>query len=177
MADEQVREAERAWRASGAFEDEQSWLRLRIRAGLATYVEAMPNGPIDQPWLALVVRAPTGVVYGHQCCGVSCCHHLVEGFHVLLDGLTLDLRPAELDAQAGGLHLGGVCYQLGRTADVERLAAAVGQVVCQRATLDLAESVRAPLVLDRSRLDQAVEAWLPVESPYGPGVLLYPNCD
>jgi hypothetical protein len=36
---------------------------------------------------------------------------------------------------------------------------------------------RQHLTLDRTRLDELTEAWIPVASPYGPAVLLFKNCD
>ena len=37
--------------------------------------------------------------------------------------------------------------------------------------------VRAPLELDESRLGELAEAWVPVRTPDGPGVLMWNNCD
>jgi hypothetical protein len=34
-----------------------------------------------------------------------------------------------------------------------------------------------PLRIDPARIDEIAEAWIPVETPDGPGVLLYKNCD
>lgn len=34
-----------------------------------------------------------------------------------------------------------------------------------------------PLRIDEARIDEIAEAWIPVETPDGPGVLLYKNCD
>ena len=36
---------------------------------------------------------------------------------------------------------------------------------------------RSRLELDASRLSEAVEGWVPVKTPLGPGVLVWPNCD
>ena len=33
------------------------------------------------------------------------------------------------------------------------------------------------LFLDEDRVDQIVEAWIPVLTPYGPGILMWENCD
>jgi hypothetical protein len=36
---------------------------------------------------------------------------------------------------------------------------------------------RVSLRLDESRLEEVVEAWVPVLTPDGPGVLVWENCD
>jgi hypothetical protein len=33
------------------------------------------------------------------------------------------------------------------------------------------------MTIDKDRIDQIAEAWIPVETTDGPGVLLYQNCD
>jgi hypothetical protein len=33
------------------------------------------------------------------------------------------------------------------------------------------------LRLDRSRFNEITEAWVPVQTPHGPGVLCFENCD
>lgn len=36
---------------------------------------------------------------------------------------------------------------------------------------------RAYLKLDEMRFDECTEGWVPVHTPYGPGVLVFKNCD
>ncbi len=36
---------------------------------------------------------------------------------------------------------------------------------------------RAFLAFDRTRMDELTEAWVPVLTAYGPGILIHENCD
>lgn len=187
MADDAVREAERRWRATGAFEDEQAYLRAKVQAGLSKYVFLDPGGTFGR-WLGLVVRRPTGVVYGTQCAGVCIHERFVEGFYVPLGGPSFDLDqtdfllPDRSDLTRAFHDDGGGCISSPSTGDtlpsemLERLARAVASIVCWETTLEDRDH-RGHVTLDRARLAEAVEAWLPVESPLGPGVLVYENCD
>ena len=58
---------------------------------------------------------------------------------------------------------------------LERLRAAVALYVHGSANRD--DLYPAPLVLDESRLAEADEAWVPVLTPDGPGVLVWENSD
>jgi hypothetical protein len=58
---------------------------------------------------------------------------------------------------------------------VERVAKAVSLVRYWEANPDAAEP--RSLELDRDRLKEIDEAWLPVRTPDGPGVLIWPNSD
>ena len=49
-----------------------------------THVYIDPNGT-GEFGLLVLVRAPTGVVYWHQCAGYMCAQHHAEGFVVSLD--------------------------------------------------------------------------------------------
>ncbi|NUP08827.1 MAG: hypothetical protein HOW73_22500 [Polyangiaceae bacterium] len=39
------------------------------------------------------------------------------------------------------------------------------------------ETTRTPFVLDEKRLSEIVEGWVPVVTPDGAGILIWPNCD
>ena len=66
---------------------------------------------------------------------------------------------------------------MNRDEQQERLAALVATVPYWQCSLDVVGDRRLPLALDRSRIDEICEAWVPVVTPDGPGILLYGNCD
>lgn len=115
----------------------------------------------------LLVEAPTGVVYLHQCGGVACLQRRLEGFLVPLAGG--DRAAAELTAM---FHEGETCAfgQGGHGLPMDRwsrLALVVGG-------LSSWDSVS----LDDARRGEAVEGLVPVTTvPHGPAWLLCANCD
>lgn len=68
-----------------AFDTEQSALRERVQRGDAVYVFLDPDGTWND-WLGVLVRAPTGVIYGNQCAGLLTSERLLEGFYVPIAG-------------------------------------------------------------------------------------------
>jgi hypothetical protein len=150
------------------------------------------NASGDWPeWLAVIVRRPTGVVYLHQVGGLACHPYLVEGVMVMV-GLykyepdsTGALLPAKLDLDAftevfhEGKHCvyGGPGFNL-PAERLEKLRRLVADVPYWRIDQHV-QGELAPyrFCLDESRIDEIVEAWIPVDTVNGPGVLLYENCD
>lgn len=61
------------------------------------------------------------------------------------------------------------------TVFLDRLDAAVSDIVMWKTSPDDAKTERRALRLDRERLGELTEAWLPVLTPYGPGILLSKN--
>ena len=129
-----------------------------------------PDGTQDRQ-LHVVVESPTGVEYRSQCAGLACEERAAEGFLIPLGqaervtGFSAffaagppDARPAEPGAERA-----------------ERLRQLVGRVVCWRTEAE--GDHRERLALDEERLDECVEAWVPVRTPYGPGILVFPNSD
>jgi len=169
------------WIATGSWRAEQEYLAARVRCGDVPCVDLDPEGSW-QDWLAVVVRSSTGVVYRNQCAGVACNHPLVEGFLVPV-GLWDYENGArvKLDPFIDVFHEGEHCRYdwTGRSLPAERL----------QTLRSLVEKVRYwpcewagdqrpyRFCLDESRIDELAEAWIPVETPDGPGVLLYANCD
>jgi Family of unknown function (DUF6210) len=121
----------------------------------------------------VIVRFPTGVTYQQQYGGTACMQGLVEGYLVPIDitsarGLLEDLFIGRLQ----GAGLGGSAPRApGILAAIEDALALVGM---QRSD---AEHTEAPLLLDPQRVDEVDEAWLPVSTPDGPGVLVWLNSD
>lgn len=159
------------------------------------YVFLDPDGALDFG-LLVIVAARTGVVYAQQCAGLATKMRELEGFLVPV-GITADEeRIQTLDSTTSGRIFQTFFQQKfqGNPPDqpdewtdqeVEELAALVqaiplwyterDMVVDQRTVLSRDE--RAFLTLDTSRLNELTEAWVPVMTAYGPGVLVFRNSD
>ncbi|MFD5463770.1 DUF6210 family protein [Kitasatospora sp. NPDC127059] len=124
-------------------------------------------------WMFVIVAAPTGVVYQNQGGGLRCAQYEQEGYLIPLLGRRLDdelraifVRELKKQGSSG----------LDWPADLlDRLRAAVGFSVSSSDNRD--DALPTPLVLDESRLAQADEAWVPVLTPDGPGILVWENSD
>jgi hypothetical protein len=139
------------------------------------YVDVHPEGISDGTgWLYVVVRAPTSVIYQQQYGGTACRHGRVEGFLVPVfgpKGLGL-LR----ELFEGHFRGAGTWNYRWETAEVESLRTAVGGIGYW-ASSESGTADPCPLQLDEQHLPEADEAWVPVSTPDGPGVLLWPNSD
>jgi hypothetical protein len=145
--------------------------------------------PIEEPkFLGVIIQAPTGVVYEHQCGGTSCDQAATEGFFVPVARRELDesdlfsanrfaldtdlLRAVfhgddDPEACVWTLSLDSMpAERLGR------LAALVG-LLCYHG----ADYSEMPITLDHSRLREGCEAWVPVMTPEGRAMLVWNNCD
>lgn len=170
------------WLASGAFADEQAYLHGLVDLGGADLVFLDPDGTAP-PWLAVVIRRRTNVVYASQCAGICCDQRLVEGYLVPLGGSKSDFDGGKVMLQplTDIFHDIGGCQSNWRGGELpasqrRRLARLVGEIPfwhCQVADRDQPRQLR----LDESRIDEVAEAWIPVKTPYGRGVLLHKNCD
>ncbi len=121
----------------------------------------------------VIVRRRTGVSYQQQYGGTGCLQRVVEGYLV-----PVDLRnvASDLDAlfiqELGGSGLGGPGP---RPPDlIARIDQLVSRVVMS-ASDD--EGTEVALRLDPGRLYEVDEAWAPVLTPDGPGVLVWMNSD
>ncbi|WP_026413954.1 DUF6210 family protein [Actinomadura oligospora] len=132
-----------------------------------------PDGSIGS-WVFAVVEAPTGVVYQQQYGGTACRQGEVEGFLVPLHAS---------DALAGLRDLfekhfrgsGTWNYTWPDEQERARLRDLVEQI--RYWTSDGQTDEPHPLKLDAARIHEADEAWIPVLTPDGPGLLLWPNSD
>ncbi|MGW6446441.1 DUF6210 family protein [Lentzea sp. NPDC055074] len=127
----------------------------------------------NDDWLYVVVEMKTGVRYRLQYGGTACRQGEVQGYLVPL------ASPDELSALRdlfenvyGGAGKWGHDWP---EADLARLREIVEAVRDRTAGAAGAEHVR--LRLDESRMHSADEAWIPVITADGPGVLLWPNSD
>jgi len=166
-----------------SFAEEQADLAERVRRGEVRFVFIDPDGTLPD-WLILVVRHTTGVVYATQCAGLSVEQRLVEGYIVLLGGAQFDVDAGSIavDPLRQVFHEEGNC-QWGwtgaglppeRLATLRRLIEAIPWWRCELAG---SPESKTRLRIDAERADEIAEAWLPVETPDGAGVLLYKNCD
>jgi hypothetical protein len=163
----------------------KSKLEDRVRSGVDRYVSIDPDGSIDIG-LLVIVEHSSGVIYGVQCGGTAMEERHVRGYIVPVGGIrsTVDedlsrIEPAEFRRV---FHDGDVCRSDWRGAILpierrEQLAQLVREVPFWSTAPGSTESDRTALELDSRRLDQIVEAWVPVQTPDGPGILVWDNCD
>jgi hypothetical protein len=123
--------------------------------------------------MAVICEAETGVRYTHQTGRVRCLPRTTEGYYApVFDGQSLaELRALFEDELAMQGARGGPEVL---NPYVERIRAAVALVRMDSSTGGPSE---ARLKLDDSRLAEADEAWIPVVTPDGPGVLIWDNSD
>jgi hypothetical protein len=130
----------------------------------------------------VIVQRATGVAYGAQCEGVRTDERYMEGFLVPVSGLVFNPEEGRIniDMLRSAFHVDGVC--LHGTGDFDpsdhigALRYAVSRIPFWHVDAK-GETQRVQLELDTSLVGEAVEAWVPVLTPQGPGVLVWPNCD
>lgn len=161
------------------YAEEQNQLSKRLNAGELRAVELDPDGMFPEEWLAVVIRHPTGVVYINQSAGVACQQRMEEGYLVMLHDTAHDPNkpPTNNKQLIGVFHQNGACMYpwYGENLPEDRihwLHRLVRQISWWSYTNGLGH-----LELDLTRRDAIAEAWIPVLTPDGPGVLLYQNCD
>jgi Family of unknown function (DUF6210) len=148
------------------------------------YLDA--DGPPDEDgWFGVVIRAETGVVYVQQYGGHACRQGEVEGYYVPVTvwNPVSDRHPLRELRQVFEAELGGRGLPPGSVREspdlLQRLRSTVGSI----GFLPSSNSAKAPdtlrrhLELDAERLDELDEAWIPVRTADGPGILLWPNSD
>ncbi|GHH30973.1 DUF6210 family protein [Lentzea cavernae] len=143
------------------------------RMSMRRYVYLDPDGSVGDDWLHVVVEAGTGVFYQTQYGGHACRRGQAEGFLVPLFG------PDGLDALRALFenHFRGWGTWNHEWSDDERSrlrdgVAMIGYWACDGSDEELTE-----LRLDESRMRDADEAWVPVITADGPGVLVWCNSD
>ncbi len=145
---------------------------------------------LEEPqFIGVIVEAPTGVVYKQQCGGTHCYHHSIEGYFVPVSRLELgDDRVSDDRFALDTNRLKEVFHHavpgdddacvFGQAIEdlppdrLARLIALVALLGYHGADYD-----RCAITLDRSRLALGCEAWVPVVTPDGPGLLVWNNCD
>ncbi len=150
----------------------------------AQYVFLDPDGTLDLG-LQVIVSAPTGVVYASQC---ACEFTEVRE----LEGFLVPLSPVDVpEDDEPSLNIPGALrdffHELRGSFPmapedwtpqlIERLDTIVRRAPMWKTVPGLGTDALLHLSLDRSRIEQAAEAWVPVLMPYGPGILVSDNCD
>lgn len=141
--------------------------------GARRYVFLDPDGTAESTWLFVVVSEETGVVYQQQYGGTACRQGQVEGFLVPVAGSAT--LPGLRDLFERHFRGAGTWNHPWPDAEREVLRRLVGEIVywaCDGSTEE-----PCCLRLDEGRIREADEAWVPVVTPDGPGVLLWPNSD
>jgi hypothetical protein len=155
---------------------------------MIAYVSLNPDG--TAPFgLAVIVHAKTGVVYANQCAGFATEIREAEGFLVPVGCTDPSLEDDQTNIEnaidsffkqrfrhyppphAGEEWTPGL---------VDELGALIGRIVVWRTGRDdepTEPTERTYLALDRSRLAELTEAWIPVVTPYGAGTLVTDNSD
>jgi hypothetical protein len=127
--------------------------------------------------LLVVVEASTGVTYAQQCAGYLTELRVVEGFLIPVGGPAAAKKICDWFWST----FKGNCYHTQAnnpwTAEtVAQLGAIVREIRCwytERSGEDRPEVLQ----LDTTRIQECVEAWIPVVTPYGPGILTLENSD
>jgi hypothetical protein len=129
--------------------------------------------------LLVAVEAPTGAVYWHQCAGYLCSQRHVEGFAVplgtrqaaqeLIDFFAREFKgwPPPVSRKEP--------WNEANLAELEAVVTKIPYWHCEPE--NRREDRSGPLRLDRSRVDEITEAWVPVVTLDGPGILMFENSD
>jgi hypothetical protein len=120
--------------------------------------------------LLLLIPAETGVIFGHQAGGLRCDQHALEGFVVPLAGAGEAKAFADWFAERVPGWWSTTDEWTER--DCDELDALLGNIVSYGEG-----DARQRLSLDRTRLTETSEAWIPVHTALGPGYLIFENSD
>jgi hypothetical protein len=137
------------------------------------YVCLDPDGMADSAWLFVVVSEKTGVVYQQQYGGTACRQGQMEGF--LVPVAASAVLPGLRDLFERHFRGAGTWNHTWPQAEREVLRRLVGEIVYW-ASDGVAEEPSC-LRLDEGRIRQADEAWVPVVTQDGVGVLVWANSD
>ncbi|MGV3720958.1 MAG: DUF6210 family protein [Actinomycetota bacterium] len=148
-----------------------------------------PDGSLPDLF-GVIIQHPTGVRFEHQCGGVETLHFGVEGYFVPLGRLHVVAEEGVFDLRqlTEVFHNRNACVWRGnpgklppntchlpadRLEQLRALVAAIPYWICDEVNTEQRHQLR----LDDARLGELVEAWVPVTTPDGPGVLIWENCD
>jgi hypothetical protein len=126
--------------------------------------------------LVIIVEAHTGVTYEQQCGGYCNEERTIEGFLIPVGGL-----PATQGIYAWFWStFKGHCYYASGNPwtpeTVNQLQALIAEIPCWHSERGC-ESELHHLQLDIGRMSECIEAWIPVLTPYGRGILTLDNSD
>ena len=129
---------------------------------------------LSPEYLLIIVAAPTGVTYQHQCGGYACDQRAQEGFLVQVG----EVNSAGIIYDWFWKHFQGTCMNATVWSDVliDELAQIIAGIPCWHTDAN-GKDDQGFLKLDRERMEECVEAWIPVLSPYGLAILVLNNSD
>ncbi len=159
------------------FYNRQKILATSINKGDSQFVYIDSDGTLGD-WIAIVIENKTGIIYGTQCHGVLCEQRYVEGFLIPCGGLLFNsddgfITPALLTLP---FHSGGCMYNKSFQSEVSEIANIVQRIPIWHYN-NINDCTRDQLELDLDRIYEICEAWIPVKTKFGRGVLLWNNCD
>jgi hypothetical protein len=139
------------------------------------YVFLNPDGTQEKA-LYLLVEHLTGVTYAHQCAGYLTQTREAQGFLIPIGGpkMAQPLMEWFWKTFHGNSYEPATQWKEAHLAELKEL---VSQVVCWHSTTEAHHDERLFLQLDESRLSECTEGWVPVQTPYGSGFLVFENCD
>lgn len=139
------------------------------------YVFFDPDGS-QGAGVVVVVQAPTGVIYASQVGGGANEERCVEGFAIpLFHSQHLKSLVSFFGRYGGNPPTLGASSATWNDLDLKALAEVVGQMPLWHTSRTKDEP--AFLEFDRARLPELTEGWIPVITPYGPGILMHQNGD
>lgn len=160
-----------------AFYDRQKDLATSINKGESQFVYIDSDGTFGD-WIAIVIENKTGIIYGTQCHGVICEQRYVEGFLIPCGGLLINADDGLLTSAmlTSPFHSNGCMYNESFQSRVDEIAAIVQQIPIWH-YVNINDCTRDYLELDQDRAYEICEAWIPIKTKFGRGVLLWNNCD
>lgn len=136
------------------------------------YIFLNPDGT-QKSGCYVAVLCSTGVIYAHQCAGFLTDVKEAEGFLIPLSSTAGSALSQWFWKKFHGNSYEPAAEWNGNT--LLELKELVSQVVCWWTEQD--EAARLFLEFDDTRLCDCTEGWVPVHTPYGPGILIFDNCD
>ena len=140
---------------------------------MGAYIFIDPDGTVDFG-LIVIVAATTGITYATQCNGYVTEQREIEGFLVPLGNPCSNPYAKRLMAFFEKLGCGALGVQ---DKDLPELQSIIADIPFWKTGPNSGDDQWTFLELDLSRRDEIVEAWIPVKTVYGPGIVMFQNCD
>jgi len=135
------------------------------------------DGTLDS-WIYLLVESKTNIIYSSQCNGTDNEIRYLEGFLVPVGG---EVYNVSLNQKINIDKLINIFKKKSKTQtnnfDIEELKRNIEQITIWYSEEIDGNDIRDHLMLNLDRLDEVVEAWVPVLTPWGGGVLIWKNSD
>ena len=150
---------------------------------LSKQIVRIDPGGMQDPGLLVLVRADTGVVYEHQCGGHNNFQYQAEGYLIPIGppGHSQELREFFEREFKNFPPYHGLNPSTGTEPawSESTLATVENPVGSLRIWFrsERGEDEWTHLTLDKTKTEQFTEAWLPVNTPMGKGILIWENSD